>query len=129
MTDDSVGLSGALPVSFGGETVSTHDASKELRHGTSIHSSWSYFPDLASRKSAASSSPGATRSAGTSTSTSVDTSEDSLNMQRLQYTIETLERELKDPSSMRDRDSMYEELRMAKRELRGLKPWWGRFWG
>ena len=59
----------------------------------------------------------------------VNTTDNSLRVQRLQYQIATLENDLKDSSSMRDRDDMAEELRLAKRELRSLKPWYKRFWG
>ena len=63
------------------------------------------------------------------TSVTVNTTDNSLRVQRLQYQIATLENDLRDSSSMRDRDDMAEELRLAKRELRSLKPWYKRFWG
>ena len=64
-----------------------------------------------------------------SSSVTVNTTDNSLQVQRLQYQIATLENDLRDSSSMRDRDDMAEELRLAKRELRSLKPWYKRFWG
>jgi len=127
--NDFAPIDGGLSDSFGGNTAS-EEASKELLHNTSIHSSWSYFADLAST---AATSPLGSRSvttsatAGSSTA-SATVSADPLQAQKLQHQIATLEEELKDSSSLRDRDGMYEELRLAKRELRGLKPLWKRFW-
>ena len=111
----------------------TDQASRELRHLTAINSSWTYFPDSAMNNSVT--SPTAMGSAAVSsspsapTSVTVNTTDNSLRVQRLQYQIATLENDLKDSSSMRDRDDMAEELRLAKRELRSLKPWYKRFWG
>jgi len=108
----------------------SEDASKVLRNSTSVHSSWSYFPDLANSTPAASPS-GSNRMTSTTTSgmATESTSNESLQVQALQHQIATLERDLKDPSSLRDRDSMHDELRLAKRELKSLKPLWRRFWG
>ena len=111
----------------------TDQASRELRHLTAINSSWTYFPDSAMNNSVT--SPTAMGSAAVSSSPSapssvtVTTNDNSLQVQRLQYQIATLENDLRDSSSMRDRDDMAEELRLAKRELRSLKPWYKRFWG
>ena len=115
----------------------SHDASKVFRHSTSIHSSWSYFPEFASTSSSPTALGSVAASLGSSNTASTtdastskyDTSTESLQIQKLQHQIATLERELKDPSSMRDRDGMYEELKLAKGELRSLKPWWRKFWG
>lgn len=117
---------------------SLQNASDVLRHNTSIYSSWNYFPDSSGSATAAlASSLGSSSAstavkkvgiAGSSNTTITSSSMESLQMQKLQYHISELERELKDPSSLRDRDSMYEELRLAKRELRKLKPWWRRLW-
>ena len=115
--------------------ISSEDAAKVLRHSTAINSSWTYFPGSANTQAspAVASSLGAHNASSTSTSgaagTPVSTSNESLQMQRLQHQIGMLEKELNDPSSLRDRDGMYEELKMAKRELRGLKPWYKRVWG
>ncbi|KAL7527615.1 hypothetical protein ACHAXR_002040 [Thalassiosira sp. AJA248-18] len=141
-SDDLVSIE-VVGSSFGGNKGSaSEEASKALRHSTSIHSSWSFFPELANGTTTAQSSPGAVGSkpmnsplgsstnastAGSSSTSSSSTSNETLQMQRLQHQISTLEQELKDPSSLRDRDSMYEELRLAKKELRSLKPWWKRF--
>jgi len=118
---------------------SQQNASDVLRHNTSIYSSWNYFPESSGSATAALASSLGSSSASTAakkigiagssnTTTSTSSSMDSLQMQKLQYHISELERELKDPSSLRDRDSMYEELRLAKQELRKLKPWWRRLW-
>ena len=107
-------------------------ASDELRHKTSIHPSWEYFAD-APASTAGGSKPVASSMGSTASvsaySASAAQSAESLQVQKLEYDIVTLEKELKDPSSLRDRDGMYEELRAAKRELRSLKPWWKRYWG
>mmetsp|Transcript_1506 Transcript_1506/g.3196 ORF Transcript_1506/g.3196 Transcript_1506/m.3196 type:complete len:434 (-) Transcript_1506:202-1503(-) len=105
---------------------SSQEASKVLRHNTAIHSSWTYFPESANHTPAASPLGPATNAQAGSSDTPTDTSAESLDTLRLQHQIATLEQELKDPSSLRDRDGMYEELQMAKTELRSLKPWWRR---
>lgn len=111
-----------------GRNKTSEDAAKELRHLTSIHASWTYFPESSSNTS--STSPTAMGSAATSSgnvvSASTSTSADSLQVQRLEHQIATLENELKSSSSMRDRDDMYGELKKAKREMRALKPWYRR---
>lgn len=117
---------------------SLKSASDVLRHNTSIYSSWNYFPETlgSSATSALASSLGSSSATakkvgavGSSKYTSTTSSSmESLEIQKLQYFISELERELKDPSSLRDRDSMYEELKLARRELRKLKPWWRRIW-
>ncbi|KAL9178752.1 hypothetical protein ACHAXT_003883 [Thalassiosira profunda] len=114
--------------------VPSPDASNELRHMTSIHPSWAYFADAPASTGGSkpvASSMGSTASVSTSSASgaSAAQSAESLQVQKLEYDIATLEKELKDPSSLRDRDGMYEELRAAKRELRSLKPWWKRYWG
>lgn len=116
------------------ELSKSEDASKELRHGTSIHSAWTYFSEAAMSSSAVASSMGTTTNIGEADSppllnTSVQSSSrtaDSLRMEALKHTISSLETELKDPNSLRDRDGMYEEIRAAKSELRKLRPWWRR---
>ena len=111
----------------------TDQASRDLRHLTAINSSWTYFPDSAKNNSVTSptamGSAAVTSSPSAPSSVTVNTTDNSLQVQRLQYQIATLENDLRDSSSMRDRDDMTEELRLAKRELRSLKPWYKRFWG
>ncbi len=116
---------------------SEDDNSELLRKSTSIHSSWSYFPELVNGTAPGpASSPLGTsmgaggRSASASTKQqqpSMSLSNDDLRIQQLQHQITTLKQELNDPNSFRDRDGMYEELKQAKSELRSLKPWWRRF--
>ena len=118
------------------ESPSDDNNSELLRKSTSIHSSWSYFPELANcaAPGPASSALGASMGAGgrsPSTQTkqqqpSMSLSNADLRIQQLQHQITTLKQELNDPNSFRDRDGMYEELQQAKRELRSLKPWWRR---
>ncbi len=118
------------------EAPSEENNSDLLRKNTSIHSSWSYFPELANgaAPSSASSPLGTSMGAGgrsTSAATkqqqpSMSISNDDLRIQQLQHQISTLKQELNDPNSLRDRDGMYEELNQAKQELRSLKPWWRR---
>eukprot|EP00985_Skeletonema_marinoi_P016423 scaffold8832_cov128-Skeletonema_marinoi.AAC.3 len=118
------------------ESPSEDNNSELLRKSTSIHSSWSYFPELANGAAPgpASSALGASMGAGgrsPSTQTkqqqpSMSLSNTDLRIQQLQHQITTLKQELNDPNSFRDRDGMYEELNQAKRELRSLKPWWRR---
>lgn len=124
----------------GGSLSQEDDNSEVLRKSTSIHSSWSYFPELANGTAAptgpASSPLGTSMGAGgrsassassaTQQQPSMSISNDDLRIQQLQHQITTLKQELNDPNSFRDRDSMYEELNQAKRELRSLKPWWRR---
>ena len=118
------GIEGGLSDSFGGSTASPK-ASKELLHNTSIHSSWSYFSNLASTVATSLlGSRSVTTSTAGSSNASTAVSTDPLQAQKLQHQIETLEEELKDSSSLGDRDGMDEELQLAKRELRGLKPLW-----
>jgi len=103
-------------------------SSNLLRHNTAIHSSWTYFPESSNHSPAASPlGPGRNAQGDSSDGTTTDTSAESLDALRLQHQVATLEQELKDPSSLRDRDGMYEELKLARRELRDLKPWWRRF--
>ena len=116
----------------GNDTSASQEASKALRHNTAIHSSWTYFPESVVNTPTAShlgSTGNAVAASASSSSNASSPSTESLQIQRLQHQIETLEHELNDPSSLRDRDSMHDELKLAKRELRGLKPWWGRYWG
>ena len=109
-------------------------ASKGLRHNTSIHSAWTHFSEASMSSSAVASSMGTTTNIGEADSppvlnTSVQSSSttaDALRMEALKHTISSLEAELKDPNSLRDRDGMYEEMRAAKSELRKLRPWWRR---
>ena len=115
------------------ESPSEANNSEMLRKSTSIHSSWSYFPELASGAApgpALGPSMGAGgRSASATTKQqqpSMSMSNDDLRIQQLQHQISTLKQELNDPNSFRDRDSMYDELKQAKSELRSLKPWWRR---
>lgn len=105
--------------------------SDSLRKNTSIHSSWSYFAEL-DNGAVSSSKPTSPLGASMGGSGSVSTSSkqpsissyDDLRIEQLQHQIATLKQELNDPSSFRDRDDMYAELKQAKRELRSLKPWW-----
>ncbi len=129
------GDKGAEAMTAGGST-SEDDNSDLLRKSTSIHSSWSYFPELANGAAPgpASSPLGTSMGAsGRSVSASANQqqpsmsiSNEDLRIQQLQHQITTLKQELNDPNSFRDRDSMYEELKQAKAELRSLKPWWRR---
>jgi len=113
-----------------GEGGTSASSSKELRHFTAIHSSWTFFPEsdmpVTSPTAMGSVASGSSNTSTTTASTNIST--DSLQEQRLKHQITTLEKDLKDPSSMRDRDDMYEELRLAKRELKSLKPWYKRLW-
>ena len=114
-----------------GEEGTGDSSSKELRHFTAIHSSWTFFPESADVPVTPPTAMGSVASGSSSTSTttaSTSITTDSIQEQRLKHQITTLENDLKDPSSMRDRDDMYEELRLAKRELRSLKPWYKRLW-
>ncbi|KAL7475391.1 hypothetical protein ACHAW6_001307 [Cyclotella cf. meneghiniana] len=101
-----------------------------LRH-TSIHSSWSYFPDdnsSTTSKATSSKVPAATRSSEILVNNIKDLKSE--RIEQLKYQISTLEKSLSDPSSLRDRDDMYAELKLAKQELSGIKPkWWKRIWG
>ncbi len=108
-------------------------APKELRHDT--HSSRLYFPEPAddmvdTPSGNAGNAP--VGSAGTKAvgpgNASAPSYGETLQIQKVQHQIEMLEKELNDPSSMRDWDGMCEELTLTKRELRSLKPWWGRCW-
>ncbi|KAL3803892.1 hypothetical protein HJC23_004054 [Cyclotella cryptica] len=108
----------------------SNEASKILLHHTSIHSSWSYFPDVntftnsegMSSKVSASKKPSAMPRHSDKDLTSA-------RVEQLKYQISTLEKELKDPSSLRDRDDMYAELKNAKEELKGIAPkWWKQIW-
>ena len=117
------------------ESPSEDNNSEMLRKCTSIHSSWSYFPELANGAAPgpASSPLGTSMGAGGRSATAtkqqqpiMSMSNDDLRIQQLQHQISTLKQELNDPNSFRDRDSMYEELKQAKSELRSLKPWWRR---
>ena len=83
-------------------------------------------PSIEKQSAMGSVASGSSSTSTTTASTSITT--DSIQEQRLKHQITTLENDLKDPSSMRDRDDMYEELRLAKRELRSLKPWYRRLW-
>jgi len=119
-----------------GWSPSQDDNSDLLRKSTSIHSSWSYFPELANgavpgpASSPLGTSMGASgRSASASSKQqqpSMSISNEDLRIQQLQHQITTLKQELNDSNSFRDRDSMYEELKQAKSELRSLKPWYRR---
>jgi hypothetical protein len=134
--DDVIGNDVSLDSSS--HEYSLQKASDVLRHNTSIYSSWNYFPEASgiSPTAALASTLGTPSAAakkgggtiGSSNTVTTSSRMESLQIQKLQYDIAELERELKDPSSLRDRDSMYEELRLAKRELRKLKPWWRRIW-
>ena len=141
----------SMKASLGGDGKTiispAQQAAKMLCHDTSVHSAWSYFPEFASStgKNTASSSPSlqnkgskfesrsmsaspASNTAARSTS-AYDQSQQ-FRMQQLQHQIESLTKELNDAQSLRDRDSMFEELQSAKKELRSLKPgWWRRIWG
>jgi hypothetical protein len=107
------------------ESPSEDNNSELLRKSTSIHSSWSYFPELSNGLAPApASSPLGASMGGGGLSPSTPTND--LRIQQLQHQITTLKKELNDPNSFRDRDGMYAELKQAKSELRSLKPWWRR---
>lgn len=104
-----------------------------LRRSTSIHSSWSYFPQLSNgvapgpaSSPLASSMGGGSHSPSESTNRQRSMSNNDLKIQQLQHQITTLKQELNDPNSLRDRDGMYAELKEANSELRSMKPWWRR---
>lgn len=132
---DGAGMSGDVPLSSDAAFEESErpskliEASKELRHDTAVNSSWSQFPDTGNVAGAGSNSAPANATGASSSNSAASTPNESLLVQKLKYQIETLERELQDPSSMRDRDGMYEELRLAKRELKSLKPWYRRLLG
>ncbi len=113
-----------------------------LRSNTSIHSSWTYFAESASGISGgnaaasskfvgdSSSQSSSSTSSAKDTSGKGDYSNNNLRIQQLQHHITSLQNELKDPSSLRDIDTIQEELAMAKKELSKLKPgFWRRLWG
>jgi hypothetical protein len=112
-------------------------AALHLRRNTAIRSSWTHFPDAAVVAAPLASSLGSVGASSASVSSSSSPGggnapsydAKSLLVQGLEYRISALECELRDPSCMRDRDDMREELASARRELRSLKPWWKRSWG
>jgi len=111
------------------ESPSENDNSDLLRKITSIHSSWSYFPELSNGVASTplgASMGGGARSPSAPTKQETSMSNDDLRKQQLQHQITSLKQELNDPNSLRDRDGMYAELKQAKSELRSLKPWWRR---
>ena len=112
-------------------------AALHLRRNTAIRSSWTHFPDAAVVAAPLASSLGSVAASSASVSSSSSAAggnapsydAKSLLVQGLEYRISALESELRDPSCMRDRDDMREELASARREMRSLKPWWKRGWG
>ena len=129
--DEEVAHISVLGGSGLGEGGTSDSSSKELRHFTAIHSSWTFFPESVNVPVTSPTAMGSVASGSSSTSTttaSTSITTDSIQEQRLKHQITTLENELNDSSSMRDRDDMYEELRLAKREMRSLKPWYKRLW-
>lgn len=108
---------------------------KILRHCTSINSSWSYFPNISTSsnglKSGATTNPSMKAAANSGSATSnADNSKNIVRIQQLEYQIASLQNEMKDSASLRDRDTMEEELKLFKSELRSLQPrWWRRVWG
>ena len=115
-------------------SVAAAAAALSLRRSTAIHSSWTHFPDAAVVAAPLASSLGSAAAPGSVASSSAGGNSpsydsQSLLVQGLEYRISALEGELRDPSNMRDRDDMREELTSARRELRSLRPWWRRGWG
>eukprot|EP00970_Alexandrium_tamarense_P012636 scaffold3010_cov198-Alexandrium_tamarense.AAC.20 len=122
----------------------SNEAAKMLLHSTAVNSAWSLFQSAESNSSEGNTASASTTSSSPSSSTFITkpttsapatstpsySSGDNIRMQKLVYEIANLEKDLKDPSSMRDRDAMYEELKEARRELNSLKPsWWRRMRG
>lgn len=122
----------------------SNEAAKMLLHSTAVNSAWSLSQSAESNSSEGNTASASTTSSSPSSSTFIAkpttsapasstpsySSGDNIRMQKLMYEIANLEKDLKDPSSMRDRDAMYDELKEAKRELNSLKPsWWRRMRG
>jgi len=72
---------------------------------TQTFSSWFYVPQYQIQQTGSSSA----------------TSDLEVNISRLEFTVSELQKNLKDPTCTRDMDEMATELRLAKRELFGLK--------
>mmetsp|Transcript_27720 Transcript_27720/g.53675 ORF Transcript_27720/g.53675 Transcript_27720/m.53675 type:complete len:473 (+) Transcript_27720:157-1575(+) len=139
---DSIPSTVTLPEENDTEKLKGANEAYWLRSNTSIHSSWTYFAELANGSSNGNApvsskfgGESSTQSASSTTSTkhvssNGDFSQDNLRIQQLQNQITSLQNELKDLSSLRDIDTIQEELAMAKKELRSLKPgFWRRLWG
>lgn len=138
---DGIPSTANLPKENGTEILKGADDAYWLRSNTSIHSSWTYFSELANGSSngnasvsskfgGESSSQSASTSSTKDVSSNGDFSQNNLRIQQLQNQITSLQNELKDPSSLRDIDTIQDELAMAKKELRSLKPgFWKRLWG
>jgi hypothetical protein len=90
-----------IPMDTGDEAPQSvsHDASKMILSNTSSHSSWSYFPDVGT----ASSNKSANLSSSKKSTNNSPQDYDNLRIEQLKYQISSLEKELKDPSSLRDR--------------------------
>lgn len=119
MTDaDSIGLDGNQ-ASYGGAT-GLSSGSRKVAKDTQSMSKWEYVHDptgRGSQKGSEDSSPAAEASRWTDTE---------LKMEKLEYQISELEKNLRDPACTRNIDDMTTELSQAKREHSRLK-WRKRF--
>ena len=84
---------------------------------TGTYSSWFYQPGQES----GSNGNGGNNTESTATITPKSFSESEMEISRLEYTIEQLTKNLKDPTCTRDMDDMRNELNQAKRDLSKLK--------
>jgi hypothetical protein len=112
---DDVDLSVDSSTTFSGNTefspsealqFATRDESKIILSNTSSHSSWAYFPDTGDIGNSKA-SPSQVKTLHNSISSQTN-SEDvtSARIEQLKYQISMLQKELKDPSSLRDRGKL-----------------------
>mmetsp|Transcript_25893 Transcript_25893/g.38476 ORF Transcript_25893/g.38476 Transcript_25893/m.38476 type:complete len:441 (-) Transcript_25893:159-1481(-) len=108
---------------------------RKIRQMTPIYSAWNHFPSLSSSSNSSSTNNNSSTSTSTPSSSatkrvvnntiSSSASTEQIRISELEWNIEQLTSQLKDPNCTRDIDTMEQELKEAKRELRKLKGWFG----
>ena len=90
---------------------SSQDTSKMILSNTSSHSSWAYNPSTNATGNSNSSNTSVSKFSSSSDSSTLSANTDpnvnNTRVEQLKYQISTLQKELKDPSSLRDRGKSY----------------------
>ena len=93
--------------------------SKELTNLTSIWSAWYHFPNANPTMNDSSASPTTTAAAAAAPSSVVDPYQNSI--EQLKVELGEMEKDLRDPYCIKDRDDMENEIRRVRKELGALK--------